>query len=212
MKKVLFHFAMWNEVPDFIKEKSKLVDGGNFGMESINVDGKIVHILVTGPSFDGILNYVDKFIQFPIIVNVGFCGANSKELKKGDVVQISKSYNYDLAIPNLPRMMSMTMDDNGNYGSTDLCVASKYILFECASSNAFVTLERLKADEMMDKELVFDMELWPLAKLFSARVMSYKIVSDNCSYEEYKESSEENINLSKVIEDVVKQLLIDLKL
>ena len=109
-------------------------------------------------------------IQNIHIVNVGYAGSNV--IKKGTVVRVKNSCNYNWPV-------------NVEYdcGLNEVTLSTEGV--DCYSSNEFVTETKIK------EPVVFDMELNTITAFPLWKVSAYKIVSDNLDYNEYEKFDKE---------------------
>ena len=152
---------------------------------------KEVMILITGEGRTNVIKMLSEKLKNGTIkpndriINVGYVGAYG--FKKGDIVCIHKVQHFNPSNYVKERPL-------------ELNVNSKYSLTECFTSDNFVDTDYVNPN--MPDKFVCDMELYYIALMFPD-VISYKIVSDELNYEDYKKASfnESWINLKEYIKE-----------
>lgn len=109
-------------------------------------------------------------IQNAYVVNIGYAGSNN--IKKGTVVRVRNSCNYNWPV-------NVEYDCNLN----EVALSTQGV--DCYTSNEFVT------ETEIEVPAVFDMELNTITAFPFWRISAYKIVSDNLNYNEYEEFNKE---------------------
>lgn len=176
MKNILFVCAMEKEGID-ITEK--------LGLKKVNENtykNEMITMLITGIGKQRTairtMEYLCKNDKPDLIINVGYAG--STDLKIGEWVNVTKSYNYDWGIDE----ERYSMPDFGNQDLETL--ENKEIKkVPCYSSESFVTSTDI------EESVAFDMELHSLAlicDMYKIPLISVKKISDNLSLDKYYEN------------------------
>lgn len=121
-----------------------------------------------------------------LIINIGYAG--STDINIGSWVNITKSYNYEWNIPGEEKYSFL---DYGNQ-SLELINNDNIEKVDCYSAESFVTKTNLKG------HIAFDMELHSITvigDMFKIPVMSLKKISDNLSFDDYYNNTENNENV-----------------
>lgn len=201
MKNILFVCAMKKEA-ELIAKKLKLekVEEGLYKEENIS-------LLITGigkqKTAISLTEYLCKKVKPELIINIGYAG--STDIRVGDWVTISRSYNYEWEIPGEEKY---SMLDFGNQTLNSIN-SNKLKNVECYSAESFVTKTHL------DGSIAFDMELHSIAILcdmYKIPLISLKKISDNLSLNDYYDNlKEENIfELESCLEFLKEEILKDL--
>ncbi len=201
MKNILFVCAMKKEA-ELIAKKLKLekVEEGLYKEENIS-------LLITGigkqKTAISLTEYLCKKVKPELIINIGYAG--STDMRVGDWVTISRSYNYEWEIPGEEKY---SMLDFGNQTLNSIN-SNKLKNVECYSAESFVTKTHL------DGSIAFDMELHSIAILcdmYKIPLISLKKISDNLSLNDYYNNlKEENIfELESCLEFLKEEILKDL--
>ena len=186
MKNILFVCAMEKEALD-ITEKLELnkINENTYRKENITM-------LITGIGKQRTairtMEYLGKNNKPDLIINIGYAG--STNLKVGEWVNITRSYNYDW---NIDREEKYCMKDFGNQ-MLELLEDNSIQKVACYTSESFVTKTDIK------ESVAFDMELHSLAlicDMYNIPLLSLKKISDNLSLDKYYENIE-NENLMEL--------------
>lgn len=183
MKNILFVCAMRKEA-ELIAKKLKLDK-----LEENMYKKDNVSLLITGigkqKTAIGLTKYLCENVKPQLIINVGYAG--STDIKVGQWVCITKSYNYEWEIPGEEKY---NMLDFGNQ-SLNIINFNEIKKVECYSAESFVTSTNLQGS------IAFDMELHSIAILcdmYEIPLMSLKKISDNLSLNDYYDNlKEENV-------------------
>lgn len=159
---------------DYYKLRSiKHYKRGNNDLCSIKswMNGNI-QLIVTGPGVSNVISTLSKTMYFGFlsydtnIINVGYAGAKGFDV--GEVVCVKACHYLEFPTKaNVEIENCISLSDDG---------------YDCYTSFDFVE----KADNITDKAL-FDMELAYIAKFIYKSLYSIKIVSDNLSYDGFKD-------------------------
>ncbi|HBC85172.1 MAG TPA: hypothetical protein DCZ30_07280 [Clostridiales bacterium] len=183
MKNILFVCAMKREA-ELIAKKLKLDKLPENLYKKDNIS-----LLITGigkqKTAISLTKYLCENVKPQLIINVGYAG--STDIKVGEWVCITRSYNYEWEIPGEEKY---SMLDFGNQ-SLEIINSSGIKKVECYSAESFVTKTSLK------KSIAFDMEVHSIAILcdmYKIPLMSLKKISDNLSLNDYYDNlKEENV-------------------
>lgn len=183
MKNILFVCAMKKEA-ELIAKKLKL--------EKIEEDlykKDKISLLITGigkqKTAISLTRYLCEKVKPELIINIGYAG--STDIRVGEWVTISRSYNYEWEIPGEEKY-SMLDFGNQTLKNTN---SNKLKSVECYSAESFVT------KTILDGSIAFDMELHSIAILcdmYKIPLISLKKISDNLSLNDYYDNlKEENV-------------------
>lgn len=129
-----------------------------------------------------------------LICNFGSCGSFYKEV--GELVKVKMVYNGDMDAEPLCNYSITPFDKNG----------SEFTLSDdgedCFSSDMFITKNKLLSFSdnklhLFKKSQIFDMELYAMAKVsfeMGVKLISYKWVSDDGSFHDWKKNCEIGFN------------------
>ena len=183
MKNILFVCAMKKEASS-IAEKLKLEKLKENLYKKYNIS-----LLITGigkqKTAISLTRYLCENVKPELIINIGYAG--STDIRVGDWVAISRSYNYEWEIPGEEKYSMI------DFGNQNLKLIKSDIIkkVECYSAENFVTSTNLEGS------ISFDMELHSIAILcdmYKIPLMSLKKISDNLSLDDYYENLEkENV-------------------
>lgn len=182
MKNILYICAME-------KEAMQIVNKLNMNKREENIyNNENEVMLITGIGKQrtaiSLTKYLSENKKPDIIINIGYAG--STDIKLGEWVSITKSYNYDW---NILGEEKYSMKDIGNQELKTIPILKT----ECYSAESFVT----KTD--ITKSVAFDMELHSIAMIcdiYKIPLISLKKISDNLSLDKYYE----NINKEEIME------------
>lgn len=183
MKDILFVCAMKKEA-ELIAKKLKLEK-----LEENLYKKDNISLLITGIGKQKTAISLTKYLcenETPqLIINVGYAG--STDIRVGEWVVISKSYNYEWEIPGEEKY---SMLDLGNQNLESISF-NELKMVECYSAESFVTKTNLQGS------IAFDMELHSIAILcdmYKIPLISLKKISDNLSLNDYYDNlKEENV-------------------
>lgn len=178
MKNILFVCAMEKEALDITKKLGlKQINENTYRKDNIT-------LVITGIGKQRTAirttEYLGKNDKPNLIINVGYAG--STDLKIGEWVNITKSYNYDWGLDE----EKYSMPDYGNQ-NLELFNNISIPKVPCYSSESFVTSTQIK------ESVAFDMELHSLAyicDMYKIPLISVKKISDNLSLDKYYENIE----------------------
>ena len=183
MKNILFVCAMKKEA-ELIAKKLKLdkLEENLYKKDNIS-------LLITGigkqKTAISLTKYLCENVKPQLIINVGYAG--STDIRVGEWVCITRSYNYEWEIPGEEKY---SMLDFGNQRLESI-KSNEIKKVECYSAESFVTKTNLK------ESIAFDMELHSIAILcdmYKIPLMSLKKISDNLSLNDYYDNlKEENV-------------------
>ena len=137
-------------------------------------------IIITGEGRSNVITTIARQIKDrhitddDMIINVGYVG--SPRLYKGEIVCINKVQPF---IPSLS-IIEPSMDL-----VTDKITSLKFT--QCYTSDNFVNKEDYENNNITDFNSVCDMELYWITLMLN-NVLSIKIVSDNCDYDDYTQA------------------------
>lgn len=183
MKNILFVCAMKKEA-ELIAKKLKLEKLEEYLYKKDNIS-----LLITGigkqKTAISLTRYLCEKEKPELIINIGYAG--STDIRVGEWVTISRSYNYEWEIPGEEKY---SMLDFGNQTLKNIN-SNKLKNVECYSAESFVT------KTFLDGSIAFDMELHSIAILcdmYKIPLMSLKKISDNLSLSDYYDNlKEENV-------------------
>lgn len=183
MKNILFVCAMRKEA-ELVAKKLKLEK-----LEECLYKKDNISLLITGigkqKTAISLTKYLCENAKPELIINIGYAG--STDIRVGDWVVITRSYNYEWEIPGEEKY---SMQDFGNQ-NLKIINSSKIKKVECYSSESFVTNTNLEGS------IAFDMELHSIAILcdmYKIPLISLKKISDNLSLNDYYDNlKEENV-------------------
>lgn len=183
MKNILFVCAMKKEA-SLIAEKLKLEKLKENLYKKDNIS-----LLITGigkqKTAISLTRYLCENVKPELIINIGYAG--STDIRVGDWVSISRSYNYEWEIPGEEKYSML------DFGNQNLKLIKSDIIkkVECYSAENFVTSTNLEGS------IAFDMELHSIAILcdmYQIPLMSLKKISDNLSLNDYYDNlKKENV-------------------
>lgn len=172
-----------------MQEAKPLID--HYGMKDEGLNSLIwwssedAQLIVTGPGVQNVISTLSKAVYLGIltartdVINVGYAGA--KGIDVGEVVNVKSCQSLEFPVKaNIAVNNAMQLEATG---------------YECYTSFDFVE----KADGI--ETALFDMELAYIARFLYRRLYSIKIVSDNLSYEGFKE-----FNADKAWEKAIKMI------
>lgn len=143
----------------------------------INIENNVCKIIITGEGRSNVIKTLAEKIKDGTIeitdrvINVGYVGGYG--FKKGDIVYINKVQHF---IPS-----TYVKEEPINFNLLTIFSPT-----ECFTADNFVDVNYVNPN--MPKKFVCDMELYYIALMFP-NVISYKIVSDELNYNDYKEAS-----------------------
>ena len=149
-------------------------------------------MIVTGPGVNNVISSLSKTMQLGFlnpcvdIINVGYAG--SKGLNVGEVVGVKACHCFEFP----------TKADTG----VKNCIKLSSNGYDCYTSIDFVE----NADNIANESL-FDMELAYIARFVYNSLHSIKIVSDNLSYDGFKNFDKKEVwtKAIKMTEEIIKK-------
>lgn len=199
MKNILFVCAMKKEA-GLIAKKLKLdkLEENLYKKDNIS-------LLITGIGKQrtaiSLTKYLCENVKPQLIINVGYAG--STDIRVGEWVVITRSYNYEWEIPGEEKY---SMLDFGNQ-SLKIINFNGLKRVECYSAESFVTKTSLK------ESIAFDMELHSIAILcdmYKIPLMSLKKISDNLSLNDYYDNlKEENVFELESCLELLKEVILN---